>query len=474
MLFIYQKTINISVFILILLMSEVLSQSITVSGRITAGEEAVKNAEVTFVNENDTTKKYSTVTDTLGNYRLEIIITGIKEENNTQPVKFELGQNYPNPFTGETAIPYNIKESAAVEIQIYNILGQEVKKIIVGEQAMGSHIIKWDGRNNAGVGVSPGIYFYRLNNEVKKMMYGIHNIGASSGFVPVSGLGKTGMINDGYALIIGNTDSTSPTIEERKITNVTFANDTVINLVVEEAEDYSLCYMTYVNDYWQICVNNTLGTHPRIISESVGDHEYPEWSPDGNYIVYSYNGSIIVYSCINRTNTAITPDSLTAGQTPEWTPDGKILFQAVNYYRESWPYEMYLINADGTEMKKIIDTLATVYFYPDAYNFVYVKGYNRVYKGDIDGISNKFLFDINDDSDEKNIISDFNPNTNEMLVYSNNMKTISTINIDTKKINVLLEQPPECDFYIMDQTSDFSKIILGEMYQSDFYLTLYE
>jgi len=231
-----------SVLVIILLTSEIFSQSITVSGRVTAGEEAVKNAGVTFVNENDTTKKYSTVTDTLGNYRLEIIITGIKEENNTQPVKFELGQNYPNPFTGETAIPYNIKESAAVEIQIYNILGQEVKRITVGEQAMGSHIIKWDGRNNAGVGVSPGIYFYRLNNEVKKMMYGVRNSERLLNKAGTAGLLKDSeeISYETYITRIENSDSTIPLIYNYETLVQITGKDTIIDFQTEAAEQWRL------------------------------------------------------------------------------------------------------------------------------------------------------------------------------------------------------------------------------------------
>ena len=73
------------------------AQSPIVKGNISTRTSAVRYASVTFVNSNDTTKQLSVLTDTLGNFQLNLTITSVKPSNNL-PTNFELEQNYPNPF----------------------------------------------------------------------------------------------------------------------------------------------------------------------------------------------------------------------------------------------------------------------------------------------------------------------------------------------------------------------------------------
>ena len=59
-------------------------------------------------------------------------------------------------------------------IQIFNILGEKVVTIHNDIIQPGSHIIHWSGKDQSGVNVPSGLYFYRIqsNNRVltKKMM----------------------------------------------------------------------------------------------------------------------------------------------------------------------------------------------------------------------------------------------------------------------------------------------------------------
>lgn len=55
------------------------------------------------------------------------LITSVKKEPNTIPGNFIVYQNYPNPFNPATTIPFNLKEPGAVKIQIYDLLGRELK-----------------------------------------------------------------------------------------------------------------------------------------------------------------------------------------------------------------------------------------------------------------------------------------------------------------------------------------------------------
>ena len=75
--------------------------------------------------------------------------------------------NYPNPFNPETWIPYQLTETADVEIHIYDVVGDLVRTLNLGTKLAGSYLSReqaayWDGRNDMGEVVSSGVYFYTL------------------------------------------------------------------------------------------------------------------------------------------------------------------------------------------------------------------------------------------------------------------------------------------------------------------------
>ena len=76
-------------------------------------------------------------------------------------------QNYPNPFTPETWIPYRLAEDAFVTLTIYDLSGHLVRTLNVGHRIAAvyeseSKAIYWDGRNDVGEQVASGVYFYTL------------------------------------------------------------------------------------------------------------------------------------------------------------------------------------------------------------------------------------------------------------------------------------------------------------------------
>ena len=76
-----------------------------------------------------------------------------------------LRSNYPNPFNPETWMPYNITEESEVTIKIYNIRGQLVRTLYIGQREAGAYLTQteaahWDGKNNHGENTSGGVYFY--------------------------------------------------------------------------------------------------------------------------------------------------------------------------------------------------------------------------------------------------------------------------------------------------------------------------
>ncbi len=84
------------------------------------------------------------------------------ETEQQQPLVFELSNNYPNPFNPTTTITFQVAKSSPVRIAVYDLLGKEVRTLVDGRMAAGSHTTLWNGQNNAGQFVSSGIYFCRM------------------------------------------------------------------------------------------------------------------------------------------------------------------------------------------------------------------------------------------------------------------------------------------------------------------------
>ena len=73
------------------------------------------------------------------------------------PDEYELSQNYPNPFNPVTVIRYSIPKAEEVSLVVYNLIGEEIARLMDERKPAGSYTIKWDASNFAS-----GIYFYRL------------------------------------------------------------------------------------------------------------------------------------------------------------------------------------------------------------------------------------------------------------------------------------------------------------------------
>ena len=79
------------------------------------------------------------------------------------PTTFALGANYPNPFNPATTIPLAVPDGAKnVDLTIYNVLGQPMRRVWTGPLPAGEHRLTWDGRDAQGQPVAAGVYMYRL------------------------------------------------------------------------------------------------------------------------------------------------------------------------------------------------------------------------------------------------------------------------------------------------------------------------
>jgi hypothetical protein len=80
----------------------------------------------------------------------------------TVPHKYGLNPNYPNPFNPSTTIEFSLAEEGRVQLEIFNILGQQVKVLTDARYPEGAHAVVWDGRDESGRTVASGVYLYRL------------------------------------------------------------------------------------------------------------------------------------------------------------------------------------------------------------------------------------------------------------------------------------------------------------------------
>ncbi len=102
---------------------------------------------------------------------LAIDITGnVVGVDNDSPIAFELGNPFPNPFNAGVSISYSLAETSPVELTLYSIGGQVVKKISKGTMNPGRYSESIDS-----AGLPNGVFFIRLqagsNSAVKKVVH---------------------------------------------------------------------------------------------------------------------------------------------------------------------------------------------------------------------------------------------------------------------------------------------------------------
>lgn len=92
-------------------------------------------------------------------------IVGVVEVGSSGPGprSFQLLPNVPNPFNPETVIGYALPRASEVQLEVFDALGRSVRILVPQRvQPVGTHRVRWDGRDGRGASVASGIYFYRL------------------------------------------------------------------------------------------------------------------------------------------------------------------------------------------------------------------------------------------------------------------------------------------------------------------------
>lgn len=81
-----------------------------------------------------------------------------------------LAVNYPNPFSTETTIKFYLPNSGRVDIDIFDLAGRRVVRLLGDSRPAGHGIVEWNGTDSRGRPVSPGVYFCRLSDGKRETL----------------------------------------------------------------------------------------------------------------------------------------------------------------------------------------------------------------------------------------------------------------------------------------------------------------
>ena len=92
------------------------------------------------------------------------VVTSVEQISLAAPKKFELHQNYPNPFNPSTTIEFELLQGEIVKLQIFNVMGEEVARLIDDQRMSPGHYrIRWNAISSTGTPLPTGVYLYRLD-----------------------------------------------------------------------------------------------------------------------------------------------------------------------------------------------------------------------------------------------------------------------------------------------------------------------
>ena len=101
-------------------------------------------------------------------------LTELFIDSRIMPTEYAVHQNYPNPFNPVTKLQYAIPKNSLVTINIYDMLGRQVKTLVNQTQDAGYKSVIWDATNDYGKPVSAGMYLYQIQAgeyiQTKKMV----------------------------------------------------------------------------------------------------------------------------------------------------------------------------------------------------------------------------------------------------------------------------------------------------------------
>lgn len=147
--------------------------------KINSGLSGINNGTISFsYSHNNSIARIGTITLTADGVagspkkievRQSALVLGIESIGSGIPTNFRLDQNYPNPFNPSTKIRFGIPQASKVSVVVYNVMGEEIEKLVEGEFGPGYYQVDFNAHN-----LSSGMYLYKITAgefvQVKKML----------------------------------------------------------------------------------------------------------------------------------------------------------------------------------------------------------------------------------------------------------------------------------------------------------------
>jgi hypothetical protein len=95
---------------------------------------------------------------------IDIISDVAEEDPSGWPLEITLLQNYPNPFNPSTMIQYQLPTGGFVSLDVFDMLGNRVAKLVASEQRGGSHSITFSPEKD---NLASGVYLVRLQHGLR-------------------------------------------------------------------------------------------------------------------------------------------------------------------------------------------------------------------------------------------------------------------------------------------------------------------
>lgn len=81
-----------------------------------------------------------------------------------------LAPPFPSPGDAPYRLRFNLPTARRVQLDVLDLRGRRVRRLVDGMLARGPQLAIWDGRDAAGARVAPGVYLVALRNEKGLLM----------------------------------------------------------------------------------------------------------------------------------------------------------------------------------------------------------------------------------------------------------------------------------------------------------------
>jgi hypothetical protein len=87
----------------------------------------------------------------------------VPREAARSPLAFSVGSG--NPSSGRAVLRFSLPADADADLAVYDVEGRQVRSLARGWRAAGAQSVEWDGRDESGTMVAPGVYFATLHAQ---------------------------------------------------------------------------------------------------------------------------------------------------------------------------------------------------------------------------------------------------------------------------------------------------------------------